>query len=643
MAGELVVAMDDWKKELPRPSQRAFAKFLDWKDAGEAIATRLYRDAEPVFFAKNSPATLPAWAKRYSIDWQSLAAFCEKAFQWKKVTAVLSKAGIGITVLSGLLIYALIFAVYKNNQANEALADEAKAKLKAQAAEAKAKDALYDAKLAKEIAEARYQDALNSAVDERNNSTSQSKALQDLIGATKTISASSAQAQAEIAKVLSSEALQGFAPIGAAPAAGPETPPTASEHAATFQSAQVFNVDFLEILGGPKVAFLDHRDGLMLIVGGPNAGTTLLWNLSAEQGDEFVFPFESRRLRSSADYKTVTSITPPDERVISAPGLWKESPQNAKASPAKLVVYPVSPRGKTEYRIASPEFDEKMAASIFHQAAVQSTSFSRDYTMLATSDVEGRVYLWDTQNPQQKVRTPVILLGHKKAATALRWAPGDAYLVTGGEDGVPIVWQAPAERLNSSMNALPYILPTHPGGVTDIAISPDGKRVATTGADLVVRVFPIAPTVRGTAREWGGPNDLHGKGGDLALLSQNDVGSDVFKSYFLPAQPPGTVGLIKRLNPDTFYVNARWDYSITPRSVLRRTKVRIRKLDANGKASEVFVDAQAVDWGPPASTGFACDVSPAVVKKLNLSATDKVELEVLLLDARQGSETKAKK
>lgn len=642
MAGELVTAMEDWSKEMDRPSKRAFAKFFDWKDAGQAIATRLHRDAEPVFFSKKAPATLPAWAKRYGIDWQRLAGFCEKAFQWKKMTAVLSKAGLGLAVLSGLLIYALIFAVYKSNQAANALAEEKVAKGKAQAAEAKATSALYDAKLAKEIAEARYQDALNSAVDERNNSTSQSEALQKLIAATETLSstpASVAQAQKQIAQVLSSEALQGFAPISAAPDAGPETPPTAGEHAATFQKAQVFNVDYLETIGGPKVAFLDHRDGLMLIVGGSNSRTTLLWNLSGENGDEFVFPFESRRLRSSADYKTVTSITPPLERVISGPGVSKEPAKNSKDSPARLVVHV---GGKNEYRI-SPPSSEKPGASIFLQADRQSASFSRDYTMLATSDIEGRVYLWDVRFAPEKIPPPVILLGHKKAVSALRWAPGDNYLVTGGEDGVPIVWQSPAARLNSGANALPYILPNHPGGVTDIAISPDGKRVATTGADRGVRVFPIAPTIRGTAREWGGPNDQHGKGGDLALLSPNDVTSDVFKPYFLPTQPPGTTGMITRLNPETFYANARWDYSITPRSVLRRTKVRIRKLTADGKASEIFVDAQAVDWGPPAFTGFACDVSPAVIKTLNLSATDKVELEVLLLEARQGNEPRAKK
>ena len=389
----------------------------------------------------------------------------------------------------------------------------------------------------------------------------------------------------------------------------------------------------------PKVAFLDHADGLMLIVGGQGASTTLVWNLVGGAGDENVFAFESPRLRSSADYKTVSSIIGERERVISGPGVFKEVPRNAKSSPARLIA---NPGEKNEYRIVSPG-NEKVFTSIIHQAEVQVASFCRDYTMLATSDAEGRVYLWDVRYAPEKIPPPVILSGHKKPVSALRWAPGDRFLVTAGEEGVPIIWQSPLGRLNAGVNDLPYILPTHPGGVTDIAISPDGKRVATTGADRMVRVFPISPTVRGTVREWGGPKDEHGKGGDLALLSPNDVTSDAFKQYFLPAQPAGATGLIKRLNPDSFYVNARWDYSITPRSVLRRTKVRIRKLGADGKPSQEYIEAQAVDWGPPASTGFACDVSPAVMKKLNLSASDKVELEVPLWEARQSNEPRTKK
>jgi hypothetical protein len=41
------------------------------------------------------------------------------------------------------------------------------------------------------------------------------------------------------------------------------------------------------------------------------------------------------------------------------------------------------------------------------------------------------------------------------------------------------------------------------------------------------------------------------------------------QEFFLSQQPPGTTGYARRLNPDIYYLACRWDYDITPSSVLR--------------------------------------------------------------------------
>ena len=82
------------------------------------------------------------------------------------------------------------------------------------------------------------------------------------------------------------------------------------------------------------------------------------------------------------------------------------------------------------------------------------------------------------------------------------------------------------------------------------------------------------PVIRGKIETWGGPNDTGVTPAEgLSLVSQEDL--PAFKDYFLPVQPLGTTGLARRLNPKSFYVSARWDYSRHSRSFLRTHKVMV--------------------------------------------------------------------
>jgi len=140
---------------------------------------------------------------------------------------------------------------------------------------------------------------------------------------------------------------------------------------------------------------------------------------------------------------------------------------------------------------------------------------------------------------------------------------------------------------------------------------------------------PVAPPtpapqieIFGKMSTFGGPSDK-GVAPDegLAIISDADLARTNIKSLFLPAQPPGTTGLARRLNPEASYIACRWDYSRTPKSWLRANQVTV---EANNKTAR----AQPVDWGPAEATGRVADLSPGLARTLGLHTND--ECRVLI-------------
>lgn len=131
-------------------------------------------------------------------------------------------------------------------------------------------------------------------------------------------------------------------------------------------------------------------------------------------------------------------------------------------------------------------------------------------------------------------------------------------------------------------------------------------------------------TETGKVSWFGGPDD-HGVAPNegLALFDESDVKS--YPELFLLDQPPGTSGVARRLNPGYNYCAMRWDYSKTSRKYLRSIKVNVTSV----RTGET-VQVQPVDWGPNIDTGRIIDLSPAVLKTLNLQTNDIVRVTVPL-------------
>ena len=130
--------------------------------------------------------------------------------------------------------------------------------------------------------------------------------------------------------------------------------------------------------------------------------------------------------------------------------------------------------------------------------------------------------------------------------------------------------------------------------------------------------------VEGKMSTFGGPHDL-GMSPDegLALFSNTDLKDSKYSYLFLPAPPPGTSGLGRRLNPDQYYFACRWNYADTPKEFLRRALARVEN-PKTGRA----VDARPVDWGPHPSTGRVADLSPGLAAALGLNTDDVVRITI---------------
>jgi N-acetylmuramoyl-L-alanine amidase len=144
-----------------------------------------------------------------------------------------------------------------------------------------------------------------------------------------------------------------------------------------------------------------------------------------------------------------------------------------------------------------------------------------------------------------------------------------------------------------------------------------------------VRPLPAQPEeilfrVEGKMSTFGGPHDLGmAADEDLALFTKADLQDPKYAYLFLPASPPGTSGLGRRLNPDQYYFACRWNYADTPKEFLRRALARVEN-PANGRAA----DARPVDWGPHPSTGRVADLSPGLAAALGLNTDDIVRITI---------------
>jgi N-acetylmuramoyl-L-alanine amidase len=124
--------------------------------------------------------------------------------------------------------------------------------------------------------------------------------------------------------------------------------------------------------------------------------------------------------------------------------------------------------------------------------------------------------------------------------------------------------------------------------------------------------------ITGKCSWFGGPND-DGVAPDEGLAFIDST-SDA-PTLFLPAQPPGTTGLARRLNPNTYYIACRWDYDIYPKPSLLEHYAMVRSTKTGRR-----VLVRPADWGPNENTNRVADLSPGAMDELGITTDDEVEV-----------------
>ncbi|HTW46419.1 MAG TPA: hypothetical protein VMD92_00650 [Acidobacteriaceae bacterium] len=137
---------------------------------------------------------------------------------------------------------------------------------------------------------------------------------------------------------------------------------------------------------------------------------------------------------------------------------------------------------------------------------------SANPSRVATASADGTARIWDIATG----KPVMILTGHKNAVNSVAFSPDGGRIVTASWDGTAILWDTPSfhsgpvtsvafshERMASSgqdgtariwdASRFPprslFMLPETSDGMTSVAFSPDGSRIAVSGANGWARVF----------------------------------------------------------------------------------------------------------------------------------------------------------
>jgi WD40 repeat protein len=168
---------------------------------------------------------------------------------------------------------------------------------------------------------------------------------------------------------------------------------------------------------------------------------------------------------------------------------------------------------------------------VSYPGSVNHVSFSPDGQRLATTGIDGMVYLWSLSGQQLAQ-----IKCHHGSVRSVCFSPNGQYLATAGTDGTARLWNLSGQQMAQ--------FDGHQGRVYCVSFSADGQSLATAGVD-------------GTARLW----NLFGK--QLALLvgHQGFVRSVSFSSdgqYLATAGGDGTVRLWERSGQQQAQFGGLW-------------------------------------------------------------------------------------
>ncbi|MES0361734.1 MAG: BTAD domain-containing putative transcriptional regulator, partial [Anaerolineales bacterium] len=139
-----------------------------------------------------------------------------------------------------------------------------------------------------------------------------------------------------------------------------------------------------------------------------------------------------------------------------------------------------------------------------HQGPVNSLSFNPDGSLLASASFDDTVILWDVDQNSPSFGQPVgsPLSAHTGNVWSVAFSPDGRILASAGADGEIFLWDVDAGS-NSFAQMISKLPNGHEGIVTSLAFSPDGAILASGGADKAVILWdveteqPLVPSLSG--------------------------------------------------------------------------------------------------------------------------------------------------
>ena len=148
---------------------------------------------------------------------------------------------------------------------------------------------------------------------------------------------------------------------------------------------------------------------------------------------------------------------------------------------------------------AQPQPPDAVVVLMGHTDTVEGVAVSPDGKFIATASFDKTVKLWDAVTGKE-VRTYSGAQGHTNQVLCVAFNAKGDQIATGGADNKTLVWDVPV--------SFPVKTFATTGAGTGLAVAADGKTFAVSGADGVVKVFPLG--------EEKGAIDLKGHTGAVA-------------------------------------------------------------------------------------------------------------------------------